>query len=175
MQVKRPVTMKSAATVEFEAELSAEAKPEDLRETETNQASFDRPSMEEQVRETLREEPLPVANTADRPTRISLDEDLTLEVDVQGQTVDVTVEGKKEAVEPLQDLGRELEAELNKDGYDLDSFGQRRSPEERRSTLYRGRRNGGQPDADSTDGPKETAPPRRPLQDGRGRHVNIIV
>lgn len=119
------------------------------------------------------EAPLPPARAEDAPTRIRLDEDLTIEVDVQEASVDVTLEGDDDAIEPLADLGRELERALDEDGFDLGSFAHREHPGDRRAELYRPRRV--PRNAASNQEEPESVASARVRLDGSGRHVDILV
>ena len=83
---------------------------------------------------------LPPARPDDAPTRITLADDLTLEVDLHDGMVEVTLEGDTDAVEPLSDLGRELDEELRRHGWSLGTFAERRQQGDARSPLYRSRR-----------------------------------
>jgi hypothetical protein len=58
----------------------------------------------------------------DGVTRIQIDRDLALEVTTDAQGVKVLLEGTVDAVEPLRDLGPELESALAHSGFSLDGF-----------------------------------------------------
>jgi hypothetical protein len=68
--------------------------------------------------------------------RVQIDRDLAVEVSTRGQRVDVTVTGSPEAVQPLRDLGPELDAGLLASGFQLGSFeaeAEQQQPERERS------------------------------------------
>jgi len=114
------------------------------------------------------EAPLPPARPDGGPARITLDQDLTLEVDVSDGLVEVTLEGDADVVEPLSDLGRSLEDELSRHGWSLGTLAQRRGQGQSRTPLYRARR--AQPPSE-VDGEITTPSPRI----RRGHVVDVIA
>lgn len=57
-----------------------------------------------------------------KTVRLRIDEQLDIEITADGEGIGVVLEGSAEAVEPLQDIGRDLQEELARAGFHLSEF-----------------------------------------------------
>lgn len=71
----------------------------------------------------------PVHLDPERSLRIEVDADLALEVQLDGEGAEIVLEGTAKALEPLEELDRELRSSLRDNGSDLREFSQRERKE----------------------------------------------
>lgn len=104
--------------------------------------------------------------------RVEVDQDLTIEVSAQDGAVDVVLEGSREALTPLRDIGRELETALSQSGFSLDEFSMRENSESGSRGAERESANHAVPRAERE---REAEPTQAPRRIRRGTHVDRIA
>jgi hypothetical protein len=105
-----------------------DAQPEGPHATLRENEAFDAEAPEAlPQREAVEREPMVLESedgsfVDDGTIRVELDSDLAVEVSTDGQGIEVVVEGSKDAIDPLRDLGPEMENALAQSGFSHDGF-----------------------------------------------------